>query len=303
MIVLIVTFSQFGTTETIGNEIGQGLTSGGAKVDYVRIGGDPVPDLRNYDLIGVGTPAYMFRPPFPVTDALREISGIAGKPFFSFVLYGTDRGGTGNRVRRRLRRAGGVDVGYFTARGADMFVGYLREGILFSPDHPSRDERAAAREFGRTVGRRVAQLETGDGGRPTRSHPDCEPCDPPTPMLFALERASLNRFVIRTTLSRGFHADDRCISCGLCVQRCPTKNISLTGVPIGENTEPTPEWGSDCLMCGVCALVCPVDAVRCPYDWGITRLFMKLNVRRGKRTGVPLRTVDPGDRSTWTSPS
>ena len=57
MDVLIATFSQFGTTETIGDEIGQGLISGGATVDYARIGGDPVPDLRNYDLIGIGTPA------------------------------------------------------------------------------------------------------------------------------------------------------------------------------------------------------------------------------------------------------
>jgi ferredoxin len=142
-----------------------------------------------------------------------------------------------------------------------------------------------------------------DEGRRTRYHPDCESYDPATPVLYALERASLNRFVIRTTLSRGFHADDRCISCGLCVQRCPTKNIALTGAPNGGSTEPTPEWGSDCLMCGVCALVCPVDAVRCPYDWGITRLFMKLNVRRGKRTGVPFRSVDPADTSTWTPSS
>lgn len=299
MNVLIATFSQFGTTTTIGTEIGRGLESTGAIVDYLRIDGDSVPNFAKYDLVGIGTPAYMFRPPFPVTDMLRRTDGLKGKPFFTFVLYGTDRGATGNHIRRRFRRAGGVDVGYFTARGADMFVGYLREGVLFSPDHPSRDERAAAREFGMTVGRRVAQMESGDGGRHTRFHSDCEPYDPPTPMLYALERASLNRFVIRTTLSRGFRADDRCISCGICVQRCPTGNIALTGASTGGSAEPTPEWGSECLMCGICALICPVEAVRSPYDWGITRGFMKLNVRRGKRKGVTFRSVDPADRSTW----
>jgi formate hydrogenlyase subunit 6/NADH:ubiquinone oxidoreductase subunit I len=118
-------------------------------------------------------------------------------------------------------------------------------------------------------------------------------------VLFALERASLNRFVIRTVLSHRFYADDRCISCGLCVQHCPTNNVTLTGAPADGGSAQIPDWGSNCLMCGSCALVCPVDAVRCPYDWGVTRLFMKLNVRRGKRTGVPHRSVDPTDTSTW----
>ncbi len=283
MNVLIATFSQFGTTTAIGDEIARGLQSAGATVDSVRIGGDAIPDLTGYDMIGIGTPAYMFRPPFPVVDFLRELSGISGKRFFTFVLYGTHRGATGNHVRRRLRRAGGVDVGYFTARGADMFVGYLREGVLFSPDNPTDDERTAAREFGVVVAGRAAHVA---------------PYDPPTPILYALERAFLNRFFIRTTLARAFHADDRCIGCGACVKRCPTGNISL----FSTTGDARPEWGTDCLMCGVCALVCPVNAVRSPYDWGINRIFMKINVRRGKRVGVPFRAVDPADRSTW-SPS
>jgi flavodoxin/ferredoxin len=298
MNVLIATFSQFGTTATIGDEIAGGLQAAGVTVESVRIGGDSNPDFAKYDLIGIGTPAYMFRPPFPVTDVLRELSGIDGKPFFTFVLYGTHRGATGNRIRRRLRRAGGVDVGYFTARGADMFVGYLREGVLFSPEHPTDGERVAAREFGGVVAGRAEQIRRdAHVGNPPGA--EAAPYDPPTPGLFALERASLNRFFIRTTLAHAFHADDRCICCGLCVKRCPTGNIALTGAPRSGSVEQTPEWGTNCLMCGVCALVCPVDAVRNPYDWGITRLFMKLNVRRGKRSGVPFRPADPADRSTW----
>lgn len=50
-----------------------------------------------------------------------------------------------------------------------------------------------------------------------------------------------------------FRADDRCIGCGQCVQRCPLNNIRLTaGRPV---------WGSQCTHCMACISYCPTQAI------------------------------------------
>ena len=283
MKVLIATFSQTGTTEAVAEVITAGFESTGATCTHIRIGRDAIPDVDQFDLIGIGSPAYVFRPPFAVTDFLKSLSPMRGKPFFTFVLYGTYPGATGNRIRRRLRRKGGVDLGYFKAAGADRFIGYLKAGVLFSPGHPDKDELEAARSFASDIAERVRRYAE-DGTAPSP-----EPYDPATPAIYALERSFLNRLFVRSVLSRGFSADDNCTSCGICVDRCPTDNISLLG--------PVPSWGRECLLCGTCEMVCPVGAVHSPYDWAVNRAVVRLNIWRAKRAGIPsvrLRRKPPG---------
>ena len=51
-----------------------------------------------------------------------------------------------------------------------------------------------------------------------------------------------------------FHADDKCISCGLCVKVCPSANVRLV--------DGKPQWGSNCELCLACLQWCPVHAVQ-----------------------------------------
>lgn len=52
-----------------------------------------------------------------------------------------------------------------------------------------------------------------------------------------------------------FHADEKCISCGICVKNCPLSNIRL-------NASGHPEWGADCTFCLGCYNRCPGHAVQ-----------------------------------------
>lgn len=64
-------------------------------------------------------------------------------------------------------------------------------------------------------------------------------------------RPVFNRFLMD---SSKFNVTDNCVSCGKCIQVCPTKNITWKdGRPI---------WGNDCTMCLACYHHCPKHAVR-----------------------------------------
>ncbi len=56
--------------------------------------------------------------------------------------------------------------------------------------------------------------------------------------------------------TKGFHADDRCVSCGKCVQVCPLGIISL-------GADGKPVWSREkCVHCLACLHNCPVQALQ-----------------------------------------
>jgi MinD superfamily P-loop ATPase len=50
-----------------------------------------------------------------------------------------------------------------------------------------------------------------------------------------------------------FKADDKCIGCGKCAQKCPLNNISIM--------EGKPVWGKNCTHCMTCICYCPTEAI------------------------------------------
>lgn len=58
---------------------------------------------------------------------------------------------------------------------------------------------------------------------------------------------------------RPFHATDRCISCGLCEEQCPTLNITLRPE---NDLSARPQWGNCCALCLRCYHHCPANAIQ-----------------------------------------
>jgi len=50
-----------------------------------------------------------------------------------------------------------------------------------------------------------------------------------------------------------FYADNRCVGCGKCMERCPLNNIKLK--------DGKPDWGKNCTHCMACICLCPVGAI------------------------------------------
>jgi Pyruvate/2-oxoacid:ferredoxin oxidoreductase delta subunit len=169
-------------------------------------------------------------------------------------------------VRRALAGKGARDVGYFHARGADRFLGYLKLGYLFSHDHPTYDEIVRAEAFGREV----AQHATGtplvlveEDRRPSA--------------IYRLERFLVNRWLIRNLHSRLFRVDTRkCTACDICMKLCPAGNLHP-----GEGGRPV--WGRDCLLCLTCEEKCPKEAIASPVTSRLFRPFLRYNIRIASR--------------------
>ena len=263
---LIVYFSQGGTTTKVAESIAAGLGGATHQVNLCNLKAEQPPTLDGYDLLGIGLPVYIFRPPFKVMDYLNGLPELAGLPVFVFVLYGTYRGDAGSTVRRALAGKGGREAGFFCARGADYFLGYLKRGYLFSPDCPTAEELNAAEAFGREVAVRLAGQEYV---KPNE--------DGPPSGIYRLERFLTNRWFVRHVYSRLFRVKAaKCTACGLCMKLCPTRNIT-------EDREGRPQWGRDCLLCLYCEMKCPTEAIVSPVSWPIFYPFMAYNVRRASQ--------------------
>lgn len=61
------------------------------------------------------------------------------------------------------------------------------------------------------------------------------------------------------------HNNDHCVSCGICVEVCPTESLRLGPVvPIARgliNMEKVSVNSNSCVLCGLCAISCPFDGL------------------------------------------
>jgi flavodoxin/NAD-dependent dihydropyrimidine dehydrogenase PreA subunit len=271
---LLVYTSNSGTTKAVANEIAEGLTRNGCHAETMDLRERSPIDVRGYDFLGVGSPACMFRPSYLALDFISGLSPLARLPFFTFVTYGTDIGEAANRLRRGLTQKGGQEVGHFRCHGKNRFPGYTSRGFLFSPDCPTKDELRGAEHFGRQLGTRLLEGLSMPIGE----------FDPPSHPIVRLERLLTGRPMIRHIYSRFFKTTSRCTNCGTCVRSCPKGNISPQ-----ENRPPT--WGRDCILCLTCEINCRNRAVKTPISWFVFNPFLRFNIRRDQRRGVPFSKI------------
>ena len=272
--VLIATFSQTGTTKKISIHIGKGIVSSGWEVTHHNISENDFPDIRKYDVIGIGTPTYFFRPPYIVMDFVENLNLTGNKASFVFITQGTHKGDCGNWIRRKLKEKGSRDLGYFHSFGADYWIGYIKRGVLFSPDSPNKTELADAEKFGEKIASRFKLLNS-----------ETESYDPPTPPVYTIERVAVDRRLTKLIYCKTFWADSKCDNCGVCIKKCPVNNIR-------ERENGKLKWKSKCILCGTCELSCPKDAIHSALDWMIFATFMNYNIRQSKNKGIPFVKVN-----------
>ena len=261
---LIVYFSQTGATARTGERIAAGLHASGFEVKECNIKDEKPPDVHGYDMLGIGSPVYAFKPPLNVCDYVGSLPDLEGKPAFVFLTHGTHRFNAADCIRRELVRKKAKEVGYFHCRGADFALGYLKLGYLFSPDHPSAKELAEA--FGREIATRV------QGSQKLTA-----PLEAAPPLIYRLERLTYSRWLSSWVQSRLFKLDaQKCNACGLYEARCPVRNIT-------EDKSGHPVWGRNCLLCLTCEMECPEEAILSLQSSSVARLFMKYNVRKASQ--------------------
>jgi len=147
MRALIAYYTRSGNTEKVGRTIGDILTSYGVKVDYEKIRPlkqynyfksglmaflrREVPilntnlDVREYDIVIIGTPVWVSNPAPPVNSYLSDVEGTHGK---KIAVFATMVAAGGKKVIRRIS-----DI--IQAKGAMVIEGlYIPAGDILSAD-------------------------------------------------------------------------------------------------------------------------------------------------------------------------
>lgn len=269
---LIVYFSQGGTTARVADAIALGIRQAGYETDLWNLGNGQPPDVWDYHLLGIGSPIYYFHLPLNISHYVRRLPRLDGIPTFAFIVHGTHRADTANWLRRTLERKGGREMGYFHCHGEAHVLPLLREGYLFSPDRPSETELLEAKRFGEALVQRAAGS--------TYIRP---PLEPKPPLIYRLERLLASRWLMQHVHSRLFQVDpDKCTACGLCMEVCPTQNIT-------KDPQGLPQWDRRCLVCLSCEMKCPHEAITSALSWpflgALIRWLFRYNLRRWVREG------------------
>ncbi len=258
---LIVYYSLTNSTSKIAEHIAKGLQTAGFEISLCNIKNEAIPDLKGFDLLGIGTPVYYFQIPIHVLAAVKGLSNQTGIKTFAFLTNGSYSWNAGDRLKKALRKQGFSVQGWFYCHGANYFYPYNKLGCMSSPYSPTAEDLALARKFGYDM---ATAPESAIWGEKTAS----------PPWIYQLEQILTSRVMIRHIFQKWFYLNKKqCIQCGACIKGCPVHNLD-------RGRDGFPHWNRNCIMCLTCEANCPREAIRSPVSWLIMKPLVLYNVKQ-----------------------
>ncbi|MFO8184153.1 MAG: EFR1 family ferrodoxin [Candidatus Aegiribacteria sp.] len=228
-------FSGSGNSLHVAKRIGEAVE--GAELIPVAEATGEVEELPRQ--LGLVFPVYAWGPPALVAEFIENLP--AGSPDYVFAVAtcGSSPGSTMSITGRKLEKRGIVLDASMTLR---MVENYPPMGGAPGSEKQAAVLEAAEKELDAIV-EKVAEGWRGSCGRNN--------------LFFSLLGRVVHPLFSRNVSKQAgrFRADDRCTSCGLCVQVCPVRNIEL-------DDEGRPIWGNRCQQCFACFHWCPEEAVQ-----------------------------------------
>jgi ferredoxin/flavodoxin len=245
--VLILWYSQTGHTRRYARLIGCILKGKNLTVDALDIQGIDKNILPDYDLIIIGTPVFYYDTPSNISEWLKTIPSIKGTPVAAFVSFGGPEGNQHNascHLLKLLADKGGIPVGRDAFRNIPTYpTPHWNSDNQISGQHlPNAATFDQVRRFTADMLERITRNEAISIGYEIAMREG----------LRALPLVWMNKKAINK------HTVDaqKCIGCGTCVKKCPTKAIN----PFKQIVE-----RDKCLACFGCLNNCPADAVVMEY--------------------------------------
>jgi len=260
MKMLILFFSQTQYTRKVAERMRVGALESGADCELASIRDVDTATLKEYDLVGLGTPVFYYQEPANVRQFIVDLPDLTGKHWFIFTTHASTVGITMDSMRQGLENKGAVIVGYHDTY-ADSTMPVIPFPTL-TTGHPEESEYEEARIFGKKIVPTAQRIAAGD----TSLIPslDYEP-DQWADMAEVLKLENLAHFMPPLRIDK-----DACTQCHTCEENCPVDGIDTAADP--------PSIQNPCIYCWRCVMVCPeiaIDAVN--GDWGTLQSTMPVN--------------------------
>ncbi|MFW9825552.1 MAG: EFR1 family ferrodoxin [Candidatus Thorarchaeota archaeon] len=262
MNVLIIYFSQTGGTEKIASKIKDGILKSNNKCDMVKIKKSQDKDLKNFDLIGIGTPTFYYREPINVKNFIQNMQEGNGKYSFLFCTHGSVIGNTFYYMEEELKKKEYLVIGSFDSYSASSLQFYPE--IMHTTDHPDKIELEEAFQFGKNICDISLRIENGESTLVPKFNLIED-------TWWVKQNKTLTLEVLRQVFPKFEINEEECTKCLTCQENCPTDAIDVEANP--------PEIQKEsCIFCGFCEKVCPEKAIK--TDWKLMSVGSKGNLKR-----------------------
>lgn len=250
---VVIYFSLTGNTEKIAKAIRKGVEQASGHCDIFTIKEANPKRLKEYDLIGLGSPVMSPYIPVNVENFIKEMVFVGGKHAFPFCTHNSLWYNFFPSIVPMLKKRGLVVIGWNDWFGSCF--GPLGQPTPYLTDgHPDEIDQQEAEAFGREMVALSRKICSGDRCLIPENPP---PGIPPKgdgyksgliPEDYHEEKAKEMKFVLK-------YDKEKCRypKCGICMDICPLYGIDLTLDP--------PVIGKPCMNCEMCDQVCPTGAI------------------------------------------
>ena len=231
-------FSGTGNTKIVAELLMKAFEDRGSKVEITRIEdvmkGKNQVEIDNYDIIGIGYPVHAFNAPRIVFKFIKELPAGDKKVFiFKSSADPLLNGGPTTLVRSRLQQKRySVVYEKLVVMPANVLVKY--------------DDELMKQLYTTAVSKAPGIVDDILAGKVSLQKSNI------LTQIGAYFFSGLE-WVGAPFFGKDLTVDESCDLCGVCVENCPTSNITL---------DDTITFGWDCIMCLRCIYNCPVQAIR-----------------------------------------
>ncbi|MHA1377417.1 MAG: EFR1 family ferrodoxin [Candidatus Helarchaeota archaeon] len=263
MNVLIIYFSQTGGTLKIAKMIEKGIINSGNDCELVNIIKEvDTKDLNDFDIIGLGSPTFLYREPINIRNYIKNMNKVDGKHCFIFSTHGSCIGNQFYFMSEGLKEKGYIIIGAYDS--------YSDSSIQFYPSpmhtsgHPDEKELEEARIFGEKICDLSLKIKNGELDLIPKFELITKTWWARDSNMFTLEllRKISPVFKINTEL---------CTKCHFCQDNCP-------GDAIDVDADPPEIQKEGCIFCWFCEKACPEGAIEA--DWTFMKQSAKGNLKK-----------------------
>lgn len=263
MNVLIIYFSQTGNTKNIAEKIEQGVINSGNNCEMISIKDYNKYNLKNYDLIGLGTPTFFYREPINIQKFIKNLEPSHNlKHWFLFCTHGSLVGNTFYYMNKELSKKGFRAIGTFDCYASSSIQFYPQP--MHTDGHPDEIELKEAQEFGRNICDISAKVKSGNLKLCPRFTLNRD-------AWWAKESEKLTMDLLRKVSPKFTVNSEKCTRCLSCQEQCPVDAIDI-------ESDPPEIQREGCIFCWYCEKLCLEGAIEA--DWTIMRKINRGNLKR-----------------------